>query len=251
MSIAFACGGGGQSESQKAASPAAAPNAKKVDQATAGRISGKVLVDGTLPPNPVIKMASDPVCLHANPNGLTDQSYVTSNGGLENVFVYIKDGLGQEYVFETPTSPVTLDQKGCTYHPHVLGVRVGQPVQIVNSDDTLHNVHAMPETNQEFNYGQPINGMKSTVTFTQPEVMIPIKCDVHNWMHAYIGVVSHPYFAVTGDGGTFDLRDVPPGTYTIEAWHEKLGTLTQTVTLGPKDQKQVTFTFKASAASGN
>jgi hypothetical protein len=106
----------------------------------------------------------------------------------------------------------------------------------------------MPETNQEFNFGQPLSGMKSTVTFTAPEVLVPFKCDVHSWMNAFIGVVNHPYFAVTADGGKFELRDVPPGTYTIEAVHEKLGRQTQTVTVGPKDSKQVSFTFKAAAA---
>ena len=102
----------------------------------------------------------------------------------------------------------------------------------------------MPETNREFNQGQPVQGMKNSVTFTAPEVLIPFKCDVHSWMHAYVGVVSHPYFAVSGSGGKFELRTIPPGTYTIEAVHEKLGRQTQTVTLGEKDAKEITFTFK-------
>ena len=139
-----------------------------------------------------------------------------------------------------------LDQKGCHYSPHVLGIQVGQPLQVLNSDSTLHNVHALPKANSEFNAGQPIQGMKTTHTFSTKEVMIPFKCDVHGWMNAWVGVLDHPYYAVTGADGTFSLKGLPPGTYTIEAWHEKLGTQTQMVTLGAKDNKDVAFTFKAS-----
>jgi plastocyanin len=247
---ALACGlvlaglaacGSDSSKSAEPASPAAAPDAKKVDTATAGTITGKVMLEGTPPENPVIKMASDPACGNGE---VRAESYVVDNGSLQNVFVYIKDGLGNKYIFETPTEPVKLDQKGCHYTPHVLGVRVTQPLEVINSDATLHNVHGMPETNREFNQGQPVQGMKNTVTFTAPEVMIPFKCDVHSWMNAYVGVVSHPYFAVTGSGGKFELKTVPPGTYTIEAWHEKLGRQTQNVTLGDKESKDITFTFK-------
>jgi hypothetical protein len=247
---ALACGlllaglaacGSDSSKSAEPASPAAAPDAKKVDTATAGNITGKVMLEGTPPENPVIKMASDPACGNAE---VRAESYVVDNGTLQNVFVYIKDGLGNKYIFDTPTEPVKLDQKGCHYTPHVLGVRVTQPLEVINSDATLHNVHGMPETNREFNQGQPVQGMKNTVAFTAPEVMIPFKCDVHSWMNAYVGVVSHPYFAVTGAGGKFELKTVPPGTYTIEAWHEKLGRQTQTVTIGDKENKDLTFTFK-------
>ena len=239
------CGGSGQNTSQKPASPAAAPGAKKVDTATAGTISGKVTFAGQAPENPIINMASDASCVAANKGQqVRSETYVVDDGSLENVFVYIKDGLGNKYIFDTPSDPVKLDQKGCRYIPHVVGVRVGQPLQIVNDDNTLHNVHGMPVTNQEFNYGQPIQGQSNTVTFTAPEVLIPFKCDVHNWMNAYIGVVDNPYFAVTAEGGKFTLKDVPPGTYTIEAVHEKLGRQSQSVTLGDKESKEITFTFK-------
>jgi hypothetical protein len=134
----------------------------------------------------------------------------------------------------------------CRYHPHVFGMRVNQPLTIVNSDPTLHNIHAIPKANKEFNNGQPIQGMKMTHTWETKEVMVPFKCDVHGWMNAYVGVLDHPYFQVTGKDGKFDLKTVPPGTYTIEAWHEKLGAMTQSVTLGPKATKEITFTFKAS-----
>ena len=236
-----ACSGTDSSKSAEPSSPAAAPDARKVDAGTAATLKGKVVLEGTAPENPIIKMASDPACGNAEVRG---ESYLVDNGALENVFVHIKDGLGNKYIFDTPTEPVKLDQKSCHYVPHVVGVRVTQPLEISNSDPTLHNVHGMPETNREFNFGQVIAGIKNTVSFTAPEVMIPFKCDVHSWMNAYIGVVSHPYFAVTDKAGTFELKTVPPGTYTIEAWHEKLGRQTQSVTLGEKDSKEITFTFK-------
>ena len=236
-----ACGGSDPSKSAEPSSPAAAPDAKKVDTATAATVKGKVVLEGSAPENPVVKMTSDPACGNAE---VRAESYVVENGALQNVFVHIKDGLGNKYIFDTPTAPVKLDQKQCRYVPHVVGIRATQPLEVSNSDQTLHNVHAMPQTNREFNQGQPIVGMKNTVAFTAPEVMIPFKCDVHPWMSAYVGVVSHPYFAVTGSAGTFALETIPPGTYTIEAWHEKLGRQAQTVTLGEKDAKDITFTFK-------
>jgi plastocyanin len=240
-----ACGGSNQSQSSQPASPAAAPDAKKVVEARAGSIAGKVVVDGALPENAAIQMSSDPACEAENKRGAAQETYVASDGGLQNVFVYIKDGLGNKYLFDTPTEPVKINQKGCHYVPHVLGIRVGQPLQVVNADSTMHNVHGLPKANREFNFSQPVP-MTSTVTFTTKEVMIPFKCDVHAWMHSYIGVLDHPYFAVTGSGGRFELRTVPAGTYTVEAWHEKLGTQTQSVTLGEKESKEITFTFKAS-----
>ena len=242
-----ACSGSDPAKSAEPSSPAAAPDAKKVDAGTAATITGKVVLEGTPPANPVLKMASDPACTAANTGDVYAESFVVDGDGLQNVFVYIKDGLGNKYLFDTPTDPVKLDQKGCRYIPHVVGLRTTQPLEVINSDATLHNVHGMPETNREFNAGQPVQGMKNTVTFTTPEVMVPFKCDVHSWMIAYVGVVSHPYFAVSGGGGKFELRTIPPGTYTIEAWHEKLGRQEQTVTLGEKDSKDITFTFKAAA----
>ena len=236
-----ACGGD-PSKSAEPSSPKAAPDAKKVDPATAATISGKVLFEGTPPENATIKMTSDSACGAAEARA---ETYVVDNGGLKNVFVYVKDGLGNKYIFDTPTEPVKLDQKGCHYSPHVVGIRTTQPLEVSNSDNTLHNVHAMPKDNREFNQGQAIAGIKNTVTFGTPEVLIPFKCDVHAWMHAYVGVVDHPYFAVTGDGGKFELRGLPPGTYDIEAVHEKLGRQSLRVTIGEKESKDLTFTFKA------
>jgi plastocyanin len=176
------------------------------------------------------------------------ETFVTENGGLGNVLVYVKDGLGG-YYFEPPSQPVRLDQKGCRYEPHVFGVQVGQNIEFVNSDATAHNVHALPNANAEFNFSQQIQTQKNSRFFSKPEVMVRIKCDMHNWMSAYAGVLEHPYFSVTKPGGEFELANLPAGSYTVEAWHEKLGTQSQQVTLADNDKKAVTFTFKASAAA--
>jgi plastocyanin len=224
--------------------PAANPNAKRVDESKAGNVSGKITYEGPAPENRVVKAASDPACAREHPNGLSLDTILVNNGALENVFVYVKDGLG-DYAFDTPAQAVVLDQKGCRYTPHIFGVRVGQAVEIVNSDPTMHNVHALAQANREFNFPQAVQGMKQPKTFSAPEVMVHFKCDVHNWMSAYVGVVAHPYFAVSTNGGTFELKNLPAGTYTIEAWHEKLGTQTQSVTIGEKETKAITFAFKA------
>ncbi|HEY2904644.1 MAG TPA: carboxypeptidase regulatory-like domain-containing protein [Vicinamibacterales bacterium] len=248
-----ACGGSKQETSSTSAAPASpggAASGQKVDTATAGTVNGVVSLEGAAPKNEPIKMNADPVCVKANKDPQFQETYEVKDGKLANVFVYVKDGLGN-YVFDTPTSPATIDQKSCRYHPHVFGIRVGQPLEIINSDGTLHNIHAMPKVNTEFNTGQPIQGMKTMHTFDKKEVMVPFKCDVHGWMNAYVGVMDNPYYAVTDADGKFELKDLPPGTYTIEAWQEKLGPMTQTVTLGAKDTKEVNFTFKAGATTTN
>jgi plastocyanin len=246
-----ACGGG-SSDASKPADSAAAPagGGQKVDAATAGSVKGTVSVDGAVPKNEPIKMNADPVCVKANTSPQFQETYEVGADGksLANVFVYVKDGLGN-YSYDPPTSEAKIDQQNCRYHPHVFGMRVGQTLTIVNSDPTLHNIHAMPKSNAEFNNGQPIQGMKMTHVFSAKEVMVPFKCDVHGWMNAYVGVLDHPYFAVSDKDGKFDISNLPPGTYTLEAWHEKLGTATQSVTIGAKESKDVTFTFKAPAAA--
>jgi plastocyanin len=239
-----ACGGGNKESGAPAES--AAGGGAKIDPATAGEISGVVSFDGVAPKNEGIKMNADPVCVKENPTPQTQETYEVDNGKLANVFVYVKDGLGN-YSFDPPTGSVTIDQMGCRYHPHVFGIRVGQTLEIKNSDPTLHNIHALPKSNQEFNTGQPIQGMKTLHTFTAKEVMVPFKCDVHGWMNAYVGVLDHPYFAVSDKDGKFEIKNLPPGTYTIEAWHEKLGTMTQSVTIAAKDSKEINFVFKAAA----
>ena len=250
----FACGGGQETSNKSAepSAPAATPAGQKVDTANAGSVKGVVNFEGTAPKNEAIKMNADPVCVKQNKDPQFQETYAVSDDGktLGNVFVYVKDGLGN-YVYDTPTTPAKIDQQNCRYHPHVFGIRVNQPLEIVNSDPTLHNIHAMPKGNAEFNNGQPIQGMKMTHTFTAKEVMVPFKCDVHGWMNAYVGVLDHPYFATTEKDGKFELKDLPAGTYTIEAWHEKLGTQTASVTLGAKESKDIAFTFKAAGAATN
>jgi plastocyanin len=239
--LGTACGGSAENKTAGTPAPAAAPVTNPVDPATAGTVTGTIKLEGKPPAPDTINLSSDDYCVKQGAK--TTKSFVVDGDGLQNVFVYVKDGLGN-LKFPVPTTPVVLDQQGCWYVPRVFGIQVGQPFNIVNSDDTLHNIHALPMNNREFNRGQKIKGEKYTTVFTTPEVMVPFKCDVHRWMNAWVGVVAHPFYAVSGSGGAFELKGLPPGTYTIEAWHEKLGTQTQTITLGAKESKPITFTFK-------
>jgi len=214
-----------------------------VDPATAGSITGVVKFEGTAPAAQAITMDSDPYC-EKQPKNTTESIVVGDAAGLQNVFVYVKDGLGDR-TFPVPSTVVVLDQKGCRYAPHVLGIQVGQTLEIASSDNTLHNVHALPQQNREFNMAHQLAGIKHTHVFSTKEVMVPFKCDVHKWMNAFLGVLDHPFFAVTSGNGQFELKGLPPGTYTVEAWHEKLGTQTQMVTVGEKQTSDVSFTFKS------
>jgi plastocyanin len=234
-----ACGGGSDAPAPSAA-PAAPPAA--VDPATAGSVMGMVTLEGTPPAPEEIRMNSDPACVELAGDTQTEYYAVGGEGGLGNVFVYVKNVEGS---FPVPSETVTLDQKGCRYTPHVFGVRVGQTLEIINSDSTLHNIHATPAANDEFNTGQPIQGMRFERTFDSPEVMVPFKCDVHGWMNAYVGVLEHPFFSVTGEDGKFDISGLPPGQYEVEAWHEMLGTQTQNVTVGEGATAELSFTFTA------
>lgn len=208
----------------------------------AGTVSGRALFEGTVERPQPIAMAADPVCMRLGKGAASEAMLVGSDGALQNVFVYVKDGLtGRTY--PPPSTAVVLDQKGCRYTPHVFGVQVGQALEIVNSDPTLHNVHALPKINAEFNFGQPVENMRSRRTFARPEVMVAIRCDVHGWMSAYAGVVTHPFFAVTKAGGSFAIAGLPPGTYVLEAWHERLGTRTQQITVDDKKGATAAFTF--------
>ncbi|MDQ3068949.1 MAG: carboxypeptidase regulatory-like domain-containing protein [Acidobacteriota bacterium] len=222
--------------------PAQQTGTKRVDAATAGSLSGRVSFSGQAPAPAVLRTAADAACSEGGNTVIDESLMVDGTGGLKHAFVYVKDGLA-DYAFDMPGAPVMLDQKGCKYEPHVFGVRVGQPVEILNSDATLHNVHAIPQRNEEFNQGMPLKGMKLKETFTAPEIGIPFKCDVHGWMTSYGHVVAHPYFAVTDATGAFALPNLPPGTYTIEVWHEKLGTRTQQITIAPSQAASASFTF--------
>ena len=240
LAIASACGGGGSdapSEPAEAAAPA-------FDPSTAGNIAGTVMLEGEPPEAETIRMNSDPVCVKEATNTETDYYAVGDNGGLGNVFIYVKEGL--QGSFPADSSTVILDQNGCRYTPHVFGIQVGQTLQVVNNDPTLHNIHATPTNNAEFNTGQPIEGMTFDRTFDTAEVMVPFKCDVHGWMNAFVGVVDHPFFSVSGRDGAFDISTLPPGNYVIEAWHEELGTQTQEITVAEGETAPVSFVFSAS-----
>jgi len=243
LACSAACGGG-TAEPPKSTTTAG----KKVDGATAGSIAGVVKFEGTAPANAPIRISKDcpPV---AGPAPVNEAVLVGTDGALKNVFVYVKSGLDAAYTFDTPTAPVELVQSGCIYSPRVMGVRVGQPIDVVNSDPTLHNVHALPMVNQEFNKSQPVQNSHMTHVFTAPEVMVRFMCNVHSWMSSYVGVMEHPYFAVSDAGGHFEIKDLPPGTYTLEAWHEKFGRRTAQVTVGEKQAQTAAFTFTADSKS--
>ena len=202
------------------------------------------MFEGTPPAAQMMRLDGDPKCVTENgASERADESLlVGQNQALQNVFVYVKDGLGA-YGFPAPTEPVVLDQDKCRYMPRVLGVRVGQPLSIRNSDPLLHNVRANGTINQGFNMSTPLEGMSFQRTFATKEIMVPFKCDVHAWMTAFVGVLDHPYFGTTAPDGKVVLGNLPPGTYTIEAWHETLGTKTQQVTIAAKESKDVAFTF--------
>jgi predicted small lipoprotein YifL len=219
-----------------------------VDQATVGEITGKVSFEGERPKLSVIHMDQDPVCVskHSSPVHVEDGE-VDENGTLPNVFVYVKEG-AEKYAFPTPTEPVTLDQDGCMYKPHILGIMVDQELKVVTSDATTHNIHPMPMNNREWNESQPPGAAPLDKKFTRPEIMIPTKCNQHPWMRAYIGVMRNPLFAVTGSDGTFTIKGVPPGDYTLGAWTATFGTQEQKVTVAPKATQTANFTFKPAGA---
>jgi hypothetical protein len=207
-------------------------------------VQGAVRLEGAAPAPGKVQMAADPVCQqqHAEPV-YTEAVVVSETGMLQNVFVHVKTGL--QGPFPPTTTPVTLNQSGCWYAPHVFGIQVNQPLEILNSDSTLHNVNAKPANNQPFNVAQPVKGMKTTKKFTKPEAGVAFKCNVHPWMSAYAHVVEHPHFSVSGADGSFAITGLPAGTYEVEAWHERYGTQTQTVTVGDGEVKTAEFTFKA------
>jgi Carboxypeptidase regulatory-like domain len=227
--------------STQANAPAAAAAPASPDAAT---IAGTIKLDGAAPKMPVIQMGADPYCASQHKDPVTDEEVVVGPAGeLANVFVYVKNPPAGNYA--PPAQPATLDQKGCKYYPHVSGLQVGQKLDIKNDDATLHNVHGMPNNNAQFNEGQPVQGMVASRTLDKPE-MVPfkIKCDVHGWMKSYMAVLPHPFFAVSQMNGQFTIPNLPPGSYTLVAWHEKYGTQEQQITVGPKESKQVAFTFK-------
>jgi len=241
------CGKSDQSESVKPkdeATKTAAGTAPAVDEANAGSITGKVSFAGDKPAMKTLSMDATPACARAHTTPQKSQEVVVNdNGTLKNVFVWVKAGLPDKQ-WTPPGGAVKLEQKGCMYEPHVLGVMTAQEIEIVNDDPTNHNIHPLPKVNQEWNESQPPKGDNKKKSFARQEVMIPVKCNVHPWMRAYIGVVGHPFFAVTGDDGSFTIKGLPPGTYTVEAIQEKFGNKEMQVTVAPKEAKTADFEFK-------
>lgn len=239
MLAGVACGG-----SQSPPAPAAESAAAPTDSADGpGTIVGAVTFAGTPPKPRPLPMDSDPQCV-AEPGATSEVLVVGPDNGLKNVFVYVKEGLGTRR-YAAPSTAALLDQKGCRYVPHVFGVQVGQTVLLSNSDPLIHNVHAMPKINREFNFGQPAKTPPVSRVFNQAEIGLPFKCDVHGWMNAYVNVVPHPFFAVTKDDGSFEIKGLPAGSYTLELWHERLGTQTLEVSVDGGAPAKVSASFKA------
>jgi plastocyanin len=234
-------------KSEKQSTSAPATKITVVGPATAATVRGTIHFTGAAPAPVEIDMGMDPGCTLANPQKNFSQQFVVSGkGALANVYVYIKEGLeGQN--FEVPASPVILDQKGCRYEPHVLALMAGQTLRVLNDDPTMHNVHAQPNapSNPQWNMSQMPKGAPIEKTFHDPEVMMPIKCNQHPWMKAYVNVAANPFYAVSDANGNFEIKGLPPGQYTIAAAHEALGEQTQKITVGPKDSKVADFTFAA------
>jgi plastocyanin len=231
-------------ETPTQASAAPAPVYFQVDPATAGSISGVVHFKGSRPAPKAIDMSEEPACVEAHKGKAHDESLVANRRGeLANAFVYVKSGL-EGKAFAVPPTPVVIDQSGCWFRPRVLGIQVGQQLKVINSDPVTHNIHPMAEVNRAWNHSQGAGDPPIARKFIKPEIMIPVKCNIHSWMHAFIGVLEHPYFAVSADDGKYEIRNLPPGSYTVAIWQEKLGTQEQQVTVAPNGNAEVDFTFK-------
>ena len=246
--ILAGCGGDkpGATAGTEASTPAASGPPAVPDEANGGIITGKVAFTGEQPKMPILDMSANPACERAHKGAAqkSEEVVVNPNGTLKNVFVWVKSGLPAGQQWAIPATAVTLDQNGCMYRPRVVGVMTGQSFQIANSDPTNHNIHPQPAVNPEWNESQSPQQAALTKSFGRQEVMIPVKCNVHPWMRSFIGVVAHPFFAVTGDDGTFTIKGLPPGTYVIQTLHEKYGPMEQTVTVGPKESKTVEFSYR-------
>jgi plastocyanin len=214
-----------------------------LDLATVGSVAGEIRFQGTPPAATTVQLASAKDCAAQHSGPIVADDVLVRDGKVQNALVYVKEGLGGRK-FPVPTTPVSLDQKACRYIPHVFGIQVGQPWRVTNSDDTLHNVHTLPKANgnKEENFSQPKGTPAVTKTFTKVEIGVSIRCDVHGWMNGWAGVVDHPFFAVTGADGSFQIKGLPAGSYTLEAWHERLGTQTTKITVDPKGTGTATFT---------
>ena len=215
-----------------------------VDPATAGSISGEIRYTGKRPVRKAIDMSNDPACVEAHHGKAVDESLVVSpNGSLANAFIYVKEGLQGKH-FEAPSTPIVIDQNGCWFRPRIVGIQTGQVFEVRNSDPVTHNIHPMAQINREWNHSQGAGDPPMVRKFLKPEVMIRVKCNVHSWMHAFIGVVDNPYFAVSKENSSYSIENLPPGTYTIGFWQEALGTQERQITVAPHSNTQVNLTFK-------
>ena len=231
--------GCGKSQSSPENSAATKAATITVDPSTAGSITGIISFKGAPPKLKPLDMTQDPAC----PSSPQPADAVVVNGGkLANVFVYIKEGLPQG-TFAVPIEPVVLDQEGCRYVPHVMGIMAGQPLKILNSDKADHNIHSMSSNNPMWNESQTSGSQPITKAFNHPEMMVPVQCNQHPWMKAFINVMSNPYFAVSAADGTFSIKNLPPGEYTLAAVHERFGEQVLKVKVGPKMDTDARFTF--------
>lgn len=241
LPFVISCGG----EAPKSEAPAAPTTTEAAPVAASGgtaAITGKVSFEGTVPPGEKVKLGADPKCAEMHKGGLERQPIHVKEGGLGDVLVYVKSPVTG--TFPAPAEPATLDQKGCDYTPHMIALQTGQGLKIRNSDDTLHNIHPRPTANEEFNFGQARQGMEKVKTFDKAEVMIPVGCDVHPWMRAYISVFTHPFYTVTKEDGTFEIKGLPAGEYEVEAFHGKLKSQTQKVTVKSGEAAALNFAYK-------
>ena len=240
------CGGGGDDSSALPPVPGGGGGGTSYDAASAtATLTGNIVFEGEVPEAARIQMAADPFCL-SHAEGATSQEVLVTDGGqLQNVILYVRSG-HEDASYSVPGDAIVINQQDCTYAPHVFTMMANQELTIKNSDTTLHNIHAFAEVNTPFNIGQPVEGMETTKTFEQPEMPLPIRCDVHRWMSAFVGVFDHPFHTTSGDSGSYELK-LPPGTYEIVAWHEKYGEQVSTLEVADAESAELNFTFSAGA----
>jgi hypothetical protein len=241
LSLLAGCGGGDKDELPPAETGGGGGPSFDMSKVTA-TVTGKISFEGMPPANEKVQMSADPYCAQKAADYPTLETVKVSDGGLENVIVFVSTG-APTASYAAP-APAEIDQHNCHYVPHVFTVMTNQDVKIKNSDMTLHNIHTSGEKNPTFNVGQAVAGMVADTKFAVPEVPLPVKCDVHKWMGAFVGVFEHPFHTVSKQGGAFELK-LPAGTYEITAWHEKYGKKTMMVTVADNDKKEANFSFSA------
>lgn len=245
--VLIAVGCGKKATNQNKGDDGAKP--QYVSKGDEGTITGKISYDGAAGELKKIDMSQDANCAGSSGDKTADDLLV-ADGKLANVFVYLKGGPVDKNSFPTPSDPVVLDQQGCRYHPRVIGMQTNQTFKVTNSDNTTHNIHPSPKVNQEWNQMQAQGAAAIEKKFSRSEVLIPVKCNQHPWMKANVGVLAHPYFAVSAKDGSYTIKNVPPGTYTLVFWHETKGEQTQQITIAAKESKTQDITYKAGATPG-